>query len=107
MKKLFRLLPIPLLAICAFAISACVYDEPITSASTQKIDTRLLGDWTNGKDKLSVRELNAKNYIVVYDGMFFTAYPSGTFGVPLLSVQHIDSANTSILPTQFHPMKNE
>jgi hypothetical protein len=40
--------------------SACEYEAPITPSPTQKVQKRLLGDWTStdGKEKMKVRKLD-------------------------------------------------
>jgi hypothetical protein len=48
--------------LCVLAFNACEYEVPITPGPTQKVQERLLGDWTStdGKEKMKDR-LNAKS----------------------------------------------
>ena len=82
------------LAACCFAFSGCVYDVPITSKPTHKIDERLLGNWTSkdGKNKMKVVRLDDFNYIVSFNGDLFRAYHSDVAKTPFVSVQILDSA---------------
>ena len=64
--------------LCILGFRACEYDVPITPSPTQKVQERLLGDWTSadGKEKMKVRKLDDSVYIVYYDGDLFRAYHS-------------------------------
>ena len=79
--------------LCILAFSACKYEVPITPSPTQKVQERLLGDWTStdGKEKMKVRRLDDSVYIVYYDGDLFRAYHSDVADTPLVSVQDINS----------------
>jgi hypothetical protein len=79
--------------LCILAFSACQYEVPITSGATQKVQERLLGDWTSadGKEKLKLRRLDDSVYIVYYDGDLFRAYHSDVAETPFASVQDINS----------------
>jgi hypothetical protein len=50
------------IAVCLWILtfSACEYEVPITPSPTQKVQERLLGDWTStdGKEKMKVRKLD-------------------------------------------------
>jgi hypothetical protein len=76
---------------CVF--SACEYEVPITPSPTQKVQERLLGDWTSadGKEKMKVRKLDDSIYIVYYDGDLFRAYHSDVAETPFASVQDLNS----------------
>ena len=80
-------------AACCFVISGCVYDVPITSKATRKIDARLLGNWTSkdGKSKMKVVKLDDSNYIVSTDGDLYRAYHSDVADTPFVSVQKLES----------------
>jgi hypothetical protein len=62
--------------LCILGFRACEYDVPITPSPTQKVQERLLGDWTSadGKEKMKVRKLDDSVYIVYHDGDLFRAY---------------------------------
>jgi len=79
--------------LCTLAFSACQYEVPITSGPIQKVQERLLGDWTSddGKEKLKLRKLDDSVYIVYYDGDLFRAYHSDVAETPFASVQDINS----------------
>ena len=81
------------ICLCLLAFSACQYEVPITSGPTQKVQERLLGDWTSddGKEKLKLRKLDDSVYIVYYDGDLFRAYHSDVAETPFASVQDINS----------------
>ncbi len=79
--------------LCILAFSACEYEVPITPSPTQKVQERLLGDWTStdGKEKMKVRKLDDSVYIVYYDGDLFRAYHSDIAETPFVSVQDLNS----------------
>jgi hypothetical protein len=79
--------------LCILAFSACEYEVPITPSPTQKVQERLLGDWTStdGKEKMKVRKLDDSVYIVYYDGDLFRAYHSDIAETPFASVQDLNS----------------
>jgi hypothetical protein len=71
----------------------CEYEVPITPSPTQKVQERLLGDWTStdGKEKMKVRSLDDSVYIVYYDGDLFRAYHSDIAETPFARVQDLNS----------------
>jgi len=79
--------------LCILAFNACEYEVPITPSPTQKVQERLLGDWTStdGKEKMKVRKLDDSVYIVYYDGDLFRAYHSDIAETPFASVQDLNS----------------
>jgi hypothetical protein len=79
--------------LCILVFSACEYEVPITPSPTQKVQERLLGDWTSadGKEKMKVRKLDDSIYIVYYDGDLFRAYHSDVAETPFASVQDLNS----------------
>jgi len=83
-----------LVAACYFIFSGCVYDVPITSKATRKVDERFLGNWTSkdGKDKMKVVRLDDFNYIVSCNGDLYRAYHSDVGKTAFISVQILDSA---------------
>jgi hypothetical protein len=79
--------------LCVLAFSACEYEVPITQSPTRKVQEQLLGNWISldGKEDLRVRRLDDSTYIVYYDGDLFRAYHSDVAGMPLTSVQDLNS----------------
>ena len=79
--------------VVCLGIGACEYEVPITPSPTQKVQERLLGDWTStdGKEKMKVRKLDDSVYIVYYDGDLFRAYHSDIAETPFASVQDLNS----------------
>ena len=78
---------------CCLVISGCIYDVPITSQGTRKVDARLLGNWTSkdGKNKLKVVKLDDSNYIVLCDGDLYRAYHSDVADTPFVTVQKLEA----------------
>src|SRR5262249_7470697 len=91
----FHLVAVPALLALCFACTACegVYDVPITSAPTQKIDGRLVGDWKekDGKDVMKVRKYDDSVYIISYAGDLYRGFHSATAKLPFITVQDIDN----------------
>ena len=83
------------IAVCLWilAFSAREYEVPITPSPTQKVQERLLGDWTStdGKEKMKVRRLDDSVYVVYYDGDLFRAYHSDIAETSFASVQDLSS----------------
>ena len=79
--------------LCILAFNACEYEVPITPSPTQKVQERLLGDWTStdGKEKMKLRKLDDSVYIVYYDGDLFRTYHSDIGETPFASVQDLNS----------------
>ena len=86
------------IGVCTLAFTACQYEIPITSAPTQKVQERLLGDWTSadGREKLKLRSLDDSIYIVYYDGDLFRAYHSDVADTPFATVQDLNSSEPQI-----------
>ena len=82
------------IGVCTLAFTACQYEIPITSAPTQKVQERLLGDWTSadGREKLKLRSLDDSIYIVYYDGDLFRAYNSDVADTPFATIQDLNSS---------------
>ena len=83
------------IGVCTLTFTACQYDVPITAAPTQKVQERLLGDWTSadGKEKLKLRSLDDSIYIVYYDGDLFRAYHSDIAQTPFVTLQDLNSSD--------------
>jgi hypothetical protein len=84
--------------VCILALSACVYDVPITPSPTRKVQEQLLGNWASldGKENMRVRRLDDSTYIVYYDGDLFRAYHSDIAEMPFASVQDLNSNDRKI-----------
>ena len=79
-------------AACCLIGSGCIYDVPITSQPTRKLDANLLGNWSSkdGKSKMKVVKLDDSNYIVSCDGDLYRAYHSDVANTPFMSVQKLE-----------------
>ena len=95
MKSIARICTLSIVAAaCWFAFSGCVYDVPITSKPTGKIDVRLLGHWTSkdGKVKLKVVKLDDYNYIVANtDVNLYRVWRSDVADTPFVSVLNLET----------------
>ncbi len=83
--------------VCCLGLSGCEgdYAVPITSAPTEKVNQRLLGNWVSkhGTAKLRVRRLDDSIYILSVDGDLYQAFHSDVDKTPFISAQEIDSAD--------------
>jgi predicted ribosome-associated RNA-binding protein Tma20 len=72
-----------------------VYEVPITSSPTRKVEERLLGGWTSldGKEQMKLRRLDDSIYIIYYDGDLFRAYHSDVAETPFATVQDLNSSD--------------
>jgi hypothetical protein len=79
--------------LCLLSLGACVYEVPITSSPTRKVEERLLGDWTSsdGNEHMNVRRLDDNTYVLYYDGDLFRAYHSDVEDSSFVSVQDLNS----------------
>jgi len=93
-----------LVVISCLVFTACVYEVPITSSPTRKVNEKVLGNWVseNGEHKMKIRRLDDSVYIVSYDGFLFRAYHSDVAGTPLVSVQDIDTAERRYAYVAWH-----
>ena len=80
---------------CVLSFSACVYEVPITSSPTRKVEERLLGGWTSldGKEQMKLRRLDENTYVVYYDCDLFRAYHSDVAETPFATVQDLNSSD--------------
>ena len=91
------------LAGAAFAglllLTGCDYTVPITARPTRPVNARLLGDWISldpsGKQDaaMSVRPLDESAYAVAIEGDIYRAFHSECAGLPLVSVQDLNSSS--------------
>ncbi|MSU49768.1 MAG: hypothetical protein EXS37_11900 [Opitutus sp.] len=87
-----RTLVFTLLALfLCLAMTGCEYNVPATIEPTRGVDDRLLGDWIAMGGWMKVRRLDASGYVIFHDGELYRAWHSGVAGLPLVSVQDIDS----------------
>ena len=77
--------------ILCLVITGCEYDVPATKEPTRSVDDRLLGNWVAMDGWIKVRRLDASGYVIFHDGKLYRAWHSGVAGLPLVSVQDIDS----------------
>ena len=75
-----------ILVLVSAILGACEYDVPITAKPTQKIEARLLGDWTgmDGSDKveMQVAQYDDSTYVVSYNGDLLRVFHSTVAGTP-------------------------
>jgi len=80
-------------------LSSCNYDFPLTAKPTQKIDSRLLGDWVavdkdNQKEMLMlVREQDDSTYLVVLDDDNYRGVHTDFANTAFISVQPMNPSN--------------
>jgi hypothetical protein len=72
-------------------MSGCEYETPITQMPTREVDVRLVGHWLAMEGWMKVRQLDSSGYVVFHDGKLYRAWHSTVAGLPLLSVQDIES----------------
>jgi hypothetical protein len=73
-------------------LAGCNYDSALTAKPTRKIDEQLLGVWMggdDGKDAMSVRQLDDSTYVVAMDHDIYRAFHSDFAGVGFISVQEL------------------
>lgn len=84
-------------AVALLALAGCDYDAPLTAKPTHAIEPKLLGDWVavdpdEPKELvLGVRKLDDSTYIAVADADAYRAFHSDFAGLPLLSVQDLNT----------------
>ena len=86
-----------LVAAACIVLTGCDYDAPLTDKPTHKVDARLLGDWVamdpdaKQEEVMHVRAFDDATYAVAIDNDIYRAYHSDFAGLPLLSVQDLNS----------------
>jgi len=81
-----------LLVAAALLFCSCNYDVALTENPTHAIDERLLGNWLggeDGKDLMSVRQLDGSTYVVAFDDDLYRAFHSDFAGMSFLSVESL------------------
>ena len=77
-------------------LAGCNYEVALTAKPTRKIDERLLGVWLggeNGKDTMSVRQLDDATYVIAMDDDIYRAFHSDFAGTAFVSVQSLQPNN--------------
>jgi hypothetical protein len=91
--------PFTLAMLCTLLVLvACEFDVPITAEPTRRVESTLLGDWTGTewndqdcKDQLKIRRYDDSSYVVSLNGALHRAWHSDVEGMPLVTVQNLDS----------------
>ncbi len=81
-----------LFALLVLLFAGCNYDVALTDKPTRKIDERLVGLWLggeDGKDVMSVRQLDDATYVVAMDNGIYRAFHSDFAGTAFMSVQSL------------------
>lgn len=81
------------IAVASLSLAGCNYDVALTAKATRKIDERLLGVWLggeDGKDPMTVRQLDDSIYVVAMDDDIYRAFHSDFAGTAFLSVQELN-----------------
>lgn len=75
-------------------LQACHYDFALTDRPTRPVSKALLGAWfaDEGRERLDVTAFGDDAYLAVENGRRYRVFHSDVSGVPLLSVQELDSA---------------
>ena len=77
-------------------LAGCNYEVALTAKPTRKIDERLIGVWLggeNGKDTMSVRQLDDATYVIAMDDDIYRAFHSDFAGTAFVSVQSLQPNN--------------
>ena len=79
------------IAAAGLLLAGCDYTVPLSAKPDRKIDERLLGEWISPSSWMKVRRFDAENYVVYHNGTAFRAWHSPVAGLPLLTVQELES----------------
>jgi len=88
-----------LLASLGLFLAGCNFDLPLTAKPTRPINEQLVGDWLSVDTdaakvvRMNVRMLDEGTYAVAYDGDLYRAFHSDFAGLPLVSVQDLNSGD--------------
>jgi hypothetical protein len=77
--------------VLSLGLAGCNYDVPVTVNPTRPVNERLAGNWAAMEGWMKVRAFDANSYAIVHDGKLYRAWHSDVAGLPLVSVQDIDS----------------
>jgi len=79
--------------LAAIGMSGCIYPVPVTEAATRGVEPGLVGEWmsADGKNRLEVRRYDDRNAVVVLNGLVLRAYHSEVAGLPLVTLQELES----------------
>src|SRR5690606_10868366 len=79
--------------LAAIGMSGCTYPVPVTEAATRGVEPGLVGEWmsADGKNRLEVRRYDDRNAVVVLNGLVLRAYHSEVAGLPLVTLQELES----------------
>lgn len=77
----------------ALLFSGCIYEAPLTTEPTRKVDDNLVGTWVTDdpEQTVEIRKFDDSHYVLLNDGQFYRAFHSDLDGVPFVSIQSIDS----------------
>jgi hypothetical protein len=85
-----------LLGLLCFVLAGCNYDVALTAGPTRQVDERLVGLWLggeDGKDVMSVRQLDDSTYVIAMDHDLYRAFHSDFAGTAFVSVQSLQPNN--------------
>lgn len=98
-----RFWPLLATAIVVAALAGCdEFEVPITDEPTRDIEPALLGDWMMAeekgsdsrkysRDRLRIRSFDRSTYVVEHNESLYRAWHSDVDGIPLVTLQSIDS----------------
>jgi hypothetical protein len=81
-----------LCAVATVLLAGCNYDVALTDKPTHPVDARLVGEWLggeNGKDIMSVRQLDDATYVIAMDHDIYRAFHSDFADTAFVSVQSL------------------
>jgi hypothetical protein len=98
-----RCWPLLATAIVIAALAGCdEFEVPITAGPTRNIEPALLGDWMMteekegdsrkySRDRLRIRSFDRFTYVVEHNESLYRAWHSDVDGIPLVTLQSLDS----------------
>lgn len=98
-----RFWPLMATTIIVAALAGCdEFEVPITAEPTRNIVSALQGDWmiaenksgdprTYARDRLRIRSWDRSSYVVEHNESLYRAWHSDVDGIPLVTLQNIDS----------------
>lgn len=106
--------PLLATAIVIAALAGCdEFGVPITAGPTRDIEAALLGDWMMAeekegdsrkysRDRLRIRSFDHSSYVVEHNESLYRAWHSDVDGIPLVTLQNIDSDERKYQYWSFH-----